>query len=230
MMPLALFQIRNFSAGNAATLAIYGALSLGFFVLTIYLQQVGGMPAIAAGIALLPATVLLLLLSSRFGALAGKWGPRLFMSAGPAIAGMGFLLFLTLRQPMNYWWMVLPGILVFGLGLAITVAPLTSAILGSVERSRAGIGSAINNAVARVAGLVTIAFAGVIVGERLDTGGLHRIALVTALLLFTGEWCPPPGSGTRNAVRATERLPMPPGSSEASGRSEPPGRSEASGQ
>jgi len=175
MMPLVLFRVRNFSAGNVATLAIYGALSLGFFVLTIYLQQVGGMAAMTAGIALLPATVLLLLLSSRFGALAGKWGPRLFMSAGPAVAGVGFLLFLALR-----------GILVFGLGLAITVAPLTSAILGSVEPSRAGIGSAINNAVARVAGLVTIAFAGVIVGERLDTEGLHRIALVTALLLFTG--------------------------------------------
>ena len=186
MMPLVLFRVRNFSAGNVATLAIYGALSLGFFVLTIYLQQVGGMAAITAGIALLPATVLLLLLSSRFGALAGKWGPRLFMSAGPAVAGVGFLLFLALRQPLDYWWMVLPGILVFGLGLAITVAPLTSAILGSVEPSRAGIGSAINNAVARVAGLVTIAFAGVIVGERLDTDGLHRIALVTALLLFTG--------------------------------------------
>ncbi|MCZ2402476.1 MFS transporter [Paenarthrobacter sp. Z7-10] len=186
MMPLELFGVRNFSAGNVATLMIYGALSLGFFVLTIYLQQVAGLPATLAGIALLPATMALLALSSRFGALAGRRGPRLFMTVGPAVAGVGFLLLLSVGHPINYWLTVLPGILVFGLGLSITVAPLTSAILGSVAPARAGMGSAINNAVARIAGLVSIAFAGVVVGGTLDTAGLHRAAIVTAVLLFAG--------------------------------------------
>lgn len=201
MMPLALFRVRNFSVGNLATLVIYGAMSLGFFVLTIYLQQVAGLTAMITGIALLPSTVLLLVFSSRFGALAGKRGPRLFMAAGPAVAGVGFLLLVTVRQPVDYWLTVLPGILVFGMGLAATVAPLTSAILGSVQPSRAGIGSAINNAVARVAGLVTIAFAGVIVGQQLDTAALHRVVVVTGVLLLAG--------GLVSAVGI--RNPVPPG-------------------
>lgn len=199
LMPLELFRIRNFSAGNWATLAVYGAMSLGFFVLGLYLQQVGGMSATMAGVALLPATVLLLLLSSSFGRLSGRFGPRLFMAAGPAIGGLGFLLLLQMRPELDYWRQVLPGILVFGLGLAVTVAPLTSAILGSVSAARAGIGSAVNNAVARVAGLVTIAFAGVVTGSRLDLAGLHRAVLVTAVLLFVGAAIS--AAGIRNPAR-----------------------------
>lgn len=186
MMPLGLFTVRNFGMGNIATVAIYAALSLGGFLVTVFLQQVGGYPATLAGLALLPETIILMLLSSRFGALAGRYGPRLFMTIGPIVAGIGTLLMLTVNEDVNYWWQILPGVLVFGLGLAITVAPLTSAILGAIDEKQAGIGSAINNAIARVAGLIAIAALGIIVGYELDLGGFHRGLIATAALLILG--------------------------------------------
>ena len=186
MLPLRLFAIRNFGWGNIATLAIYAAFSLGFFLLGIYLQQVGGMTATTAGIALLPSTVILMLASSYFGGLAGTYGPRWFMTFGPVLCGIGFLLLLTVQETLNYWTQVLPGQIVFGVGLAVTVAPLTAAILGAVPPDQAGIGSAINNAVARIAGLICIAFAGIITGPVLTTAGLHQGAVVTAVLLMIG--------------------------------------------
>src|SRR5690554_3099178 len=148
MMPLSLFTVRNFGMGNLATVAVYAALSLGMFLVTVFLQQYGGYAATLAGLALLPQTIILMLLSPRFGALAGKYGPRLFMTTGPIIAGIGMLLMLTVNEEVNYWWQILPGVLALGLGLAITVAPLTAAILGSIDDRQAGIGSAINNAIA----------------------------------------------------------------------------------
>ncbi|WGM19050.1 MFS transporter [Paenarthrobacter sp. OM7] len=186
MLPLRLFAIRNFGWGNLATLAIYGGISLGFFVLGIYLQQVGGMAATMAGIALLPGTVILMLCASYFGGLAGKYGPRWFMTVGPLLCGVGFLMSLSVQEPLNYWTQVLPGQIVFGVGLATLVAPLTAAILGAVPPEEAGIGSAVNNAVARIAGLITIAFAGLIVGPIFSRDGLYNALLVTAALFLTG--------------------------------------------
>lgn len=186
MLPLQLFGIRNFAWGNVATLAIYGGISLGFFVLGIYLQQVGGMGATVAGIALLPSTVILMLLASYSGGLAGKYGPRWFMTVGPLLCGTGFLMSLVVDEPLNYWTQVLPGQIVFGIGLATLVAPLTAAILGAVPPEEAGIGSAVNNAVARIAGLIAIAFAGVIVGSVFSGAGLRNALLVTAALFFLG--------------------------------------------
>ena len=172
--------------GNLATTFIYGALALSEFLITLFLQQVGGFRATLAGLSLLPTTILMLLLSSTFGGLAGKFGPRLFMAVGPCVAGAGFLLMLRVGTPLDFWTQMLPGVLVFGLGLTATVAPLTAAVLGSVHKAQAGIGSAINNAIARVAGLVAIAFAGLIVGPRLDVAGFHRAMLVSAVLLVLG--------------------------------------------
>lgn len=186
MMPLNLFRVRNFAAGNVATLFIYGALGMSGFIVVVFLQQTGGWPATLAGIAVLPVTVILMLLSSVFGGLSGRFGPRLFMSVGPIIAGSGHLLMLSVTADVNYWWQLLPGILLFGLGLSITVAPLTSAILGSISEKQSGIGSAINNAVARVAGLVAVAMLGIIVVERLDVDGVHRGLIVCAALLIVG--------------------------------------------
>ncbi|WP_284975311.1 MFS transporter [Arthrobacter sp. efr-133-TYG-104] len=186
MLPLRLFAIRNFGWGNLATLAIYGAISLGFFVLGIYLQQVGGLKATVAGIALLPGTVILMLTASYFGGLAGKYGPRWFMTAGPVLCGIGFLLCLSVQEPLNYWTQVLPGQIVFGVGLATLVAPLTAAILGAVPPEEAGISSAVNNAVARIAGLICIAFAGLIVGPVFTRQGLLNALVVTAVLFFVG--------------------------------------------
>ena len=108
------------------------------------------------------------------------------MTFGPVLCGIGFLLLLTVQETLNYWTQVLPGQIVFGVGLAVTVAPLTAAILGAVPPDQAGIGSAINNAVARIAGLICIAFAGIITGPVLTTAGLHQGAVVTAVLLMIG--------------------------------------------
>lgn len=186
MLPLGLFHVRNFSVGNVATLFIYAALALQGFLLVIFLQQVAGYSATFAGIASIPITIIMFFLSSRFGALAGRYGPRLFMAAGPIVAGFGTLLMLMTRVPTNYWSELLPGIIIFGLGLSITVAPLTSAILGSISSSEAGIGSAVNNAVARIAGLLSIAMIGLFVGNSITLQGFHDGLIICSTLLIAG--------------------------------------------
>lgn len=186
MMPLSLFRVRNFAVGNLTTFLVYGALGMSGFILVVFLQQTGGWPATLAGMAALPVTIILTLLSSTFGGLAGRFGPRLFMAVGPMLAGIGHLLMLSVTKDVQYWWQLLPGILLFGLGLSITVAPLTSAILGSISEKQAGIGSAVNNAVARVAGLIAVAALGIIVGSKLDLVGMHQGLMVCAALLIAG--------------------------------------------
>jgi len=186
MMPLGLFRVRNFAVGNAATVVIYGALSLGTFVLAVYLQESAGYSATLAGAALLPVTVISVALSPLFGSLAGRIGPRPFMAVGPIVGGVGFLLLLRMDGSANYLMTVFPGVVVFGLGLTITVAPLTAAVLGSISARQAGIGSAVNNAIARIAGLLAIAMLGVIVGSELDLAGFQRGVVVTAVLLILG--------------------------------------------
>jgi MFS family permease len=186
MLPLVLFRARNFAWGNVATLFIYASFSLGPFAMTIFLQEFGGFSATLAGLATLPPTVILVLAGSWFGGLSTRFGPRIFMALGPIVAAIGYLLTLTVRSDLNYWTQFLPGVLLIGLGMAMTVAPLTSAILGAVDPSRAGIGSAVNNAVARIAGLVAIASIGVIIGTQLDVGGYQRAAFATAAFLAVG--------------------------------------------
>ncbi|OUE16127.1 Antiseptic resistance protein [Clavibacter michiganensis subsp. michiganensis] len=202
MLPLSLFRERDFLVGNIATIGIYGALSLGGFVIAVFLQQTGGLSATAAGFALVPTTVIMLLLSTRFGALAGRIGPRLLMGAGPIVAGGGYLLMLRVAEPVDYWGQLLPGILVFGLGLSMTVAPLTATILEAVPPAQAGIASAVNNAVSRVAGLVAIAAIGLVAGPDLDVAAFHRVVLVTAALLIAGGLVSLVGIRSRRAVAA----------------------------
>jgi EmrB/QacA subfamily drug resistance transporter len=186
MVPLGVFRIRNFGFGNLATLFIYGALGFGGFVLSVFVQEVGKYPATLAGLVSLPTGVLLIALSPRIGALASRYGARTFMTLGPLVLAIGYLYLLLVTAEVNYWTQLFPAVVLMGLGIAITVAPLTSATLGAVEQARAGIGSAINNAVARIAGLVTVACTGLIVGARLDLAGFHRAAVVAAALLAIG--------------------------------------------
>ncbi|WP_432560353.1 MFS transporter [Granulicoccus sp. GXG6511] len=186
IMPISLFRARNFSWGNVATVFVYAALYLSGFLIVVYLQQSAGFGATAAGLALIPSSIAMILLSSTIGKLAGRFGPRPFMTAGPLLMGAGFLLMLMITDPLNYWTQLLPGAVAFGLGLAITVAPLTSAILGAVDTARSGIASAVNNAVSRIAGLVAVALVGLIVGARLDLAGLHRGLVVCAALSIIG--------------------------------------------
>ncbi len=176
MLRLALFKSRNFAVGNVETLSLYGGLSAFFFFLVLYLQQVAGYSPLESGLALLPESVVMFALSSRFGALADRFGPRLFMGAGPLIAGAGLLLLLTVGVHVDYVTEVLPGVLLFSLGLSITVAPLTAAILAGVEQSQAGIGSAVNNAVARVAGLIATVAVGAAVAAQFSSSLDHNLA------------------------------------------------------
>jgi EmrB/QacA subfamily drug resistance transporter len=186
LMPLSLLTVRNFAWGNLATLFIYAALSLNGFVIGVYLQQGPGLSATAAGLASFPITILMILLSSRAGAWAGRLGPRLFMTVGPLLMAVGGALLLTVGVEFDYWWQVLPAMIVLGVGLSLTVAPLTSAILGAIDENRSGIASAVNNAVSRVAGLLVVALLSTIVGGALDLNGFHSAALVTAGLFALG--------------------------------------------
>jgi EmrB/QacA subfamily drug resistance transporter len=186
LMPLGLFAVRNFAVGNISTALVYGALSIGGFIIAVFLQQVAGYPATLAALATLPLGILNIALSSWLGTLAARVGSRWFMGFGPILAGLGFLLMLMSKTQVDYWTQLLPGVLLFGLGVAATVAPLTSTILGSISEQQAGIGSAINNAVSRVAGLVGVAFLGLVIGAHLDLAGFHRTLLLTAVLLILG--------------------------------------------
>ncbi len=205
MLPMRLFGARNFAWGNAATAAIYGALGFGGFIVTLFLQQVAHYSATAAGLASLPVTLIMFGLSSRFGALSGRYGPRLFMTVGPLVIACGYLLLLTTDSSAFYWTQVLPGMIVFGLGLTITVAPLTAAVLGSAPPADAGIASAVNNAVARVAGLVVVALAGVIVGGTLGVDSFHTALVVTAALFALGGLLSL--VGIRNGTRVPAAVP-----------------------
>jgi EmrB/QacA subfamily drug resistance transporter len=168
MLPLGLFRSRNFAVGNLATLAIYGGLGAATFFVTIYLQQVAGYSPIAAGLALLPITILMWLLSSRFGALSDRIGPRLLMGLGPIVAGVGLVWMGRLGSDVDYLLDLLPGVLVFGVGLSATVAPLTNTVLGAVPQHNAGVASGVNNQIARVAALLAIAAVGAVVAARFD--------------------------------------------------------------
>src|ERR1022692_3730420 len=147
-VPLALFRGRNFSVGNVQTLAMYGGLQAGF--------------------ALTPTTIVMFALSKRFGKLADRFGPRLFMGIGPLVAAVGLALMLRLGASVNYLTELLPALLVFSVGLAATVAPLTATVLSDADEGNAGIASGINNATARIAGLLSIAAVGAVVSAQFD--------------------------------------------------------------
>ncbi len=176
MLALDLFRRRNFVAGNVQTVALYGGLSVVFFFLVLYLQQVAGYSPLQSGLALLPESLVMFSLSARFGALADRFGPRLFMAAGPLIAGTGLLLLLTVGVQVDYATEVLPAILLFSVGLSMTVAPLTAAVLAGVDENEAGIASGVNNAVARVAGLIGTVAVGTLVAAQFSSSIDHELA------------------------------------------------------
>ncbi len=196
MLKIELFARRNFAVGNLETLTMYAGLAILFFFLVIYLQQVAGYTALRSGLTTLPVTVVMFVLSRRFGALADRFGPRLFMGVGPLVAAGGILLLLRTGMHTSYPRDLLPALLLFALGLSATVAPLTAAVLADADETDAGIASAINNAVARVAGLVGVSVVGVVVASRLtgDTFGangesvraFHEAVVICAVLVAAG--------------------------------------------
>ena len=196
MLQLGLFARRNFAVGNLETLTIYAGLAILFFFLTIFLQQSAGYSALESGLTVLPVTLVMFALSRRFGALADRFGPRLFMSAGPLVASIGILLLLRTGLDTTYLTDLLPGLLVFALGLSLTVAPLTATVLADADESDAGIASATNNAVARVAGLIGVSVVGAVVASTLadDTfaantesvHAFHEAIVICAVLVAVG--------------------------------------------
>ncbi|MET7399400.1 MFS transporter [Dactylosporangium sp. NPDC005572] len=213
MLPLSLFTSTQFTATNVVTFIVYGALGGALFLLPIQLQNVSGYSPLEAGVSLLPVTVLMLLLSARSGALAARIGPRLQMAAGPIIAGLGMALFARIGPHGDYVTEVLPAVLVLGLGLAATVAPLTATVLAAAPSSHAGMASAVNNDVARAAGLIAVAVlpmaAGITSQAYLDpprlSAGFHTAVLICAAL------CVAAGLLAAVTVRNPKRLAPAPG-------------------
>jgi MFS family permease len=184
-----MFASAEFSAANVVTFVVYGALGGALFLLPIQLEQVSGYTAIEAGISLLPVTFVMLLLSARSGALAARIGPRLQMSVGPVVIGIGLVLFARIGPSANYLSEVFPAVLVFGLGLAINVAPLTATVLAAAPAENAGMASAVNNDVSRAAGLIAVAVlpaaAGLTGSAYLDPG-LFSAGFRTAVFISAG--------------------------------------------
>jgi EmrB/QacA subfamily drug resistance transporter len=195
MLPLRLFRRRNFAAGNIETFAMYAGLAILFFFLVLFLQQIGGYTPLQSGLATLPVTAMMFVLARRFGALADRYGPRLFMGAGPLAAAAGLLLFQRVGLRADYLSEVLPALLVFALGLSMTVAPLTAAVLAGAEHD-AGIASGVNNAVARVAGLLGTAAVGAAISSSFSASLRSHLSGVAL------------GARAQAAVRAAERLPL----------------------
>jgi len=169
MLPLGLFSRRNFAIGNVETFCMYAGLGLLFFFLILFLQQVAGFSAVEAGTATIPVTLVMFALSQRFGALADRRGPRLFMGGGPLVAALGLLLFTRLDSDVDFLTDLLPALLIFSVGLSMTVAPLTATVLADADEHNAGIASGVNNAIARVAGLIAIAAVGALVAAQFSS-------------------------------------------------------------
>jgi EmrB/QacA subfamily drug resistance transporter len=176
LLPPPLFRRLQFTAANAVTFVVYFALGGALFLLPVVLQQVSGYSPMFAGTALLPVTAIMLLLSPRSGALAARIGPRLQMSVGPLVIAAGLLLLLRISPGGDYLTEVLPAMLVFGFGLAINVAPLTATAMNAAPAEHAGVASAVNNDVARAAGLLAVAILPVVSGITGETY-LHPVAL-----------------------------------------------------
>ncbi len=194
MVPLGIFASTRFTGANVVTLVVYAALSGVFFALSLQLQLVSTFSPVVAGAALLPVTVLMLVGSARAGALAQRFGPRPFMTVGPLVCAASMLMLRRVGAGASYWVDVLPAVAVFGVGLTITVAPLTTAVLTSAPRRHAGMASGVNNAVARTAGLLAVAVLPLAAGigerayrdpARLDSG-FDRAMIGSAALLALG--------------------------------------------
>lgn len=204
MLPMEIFRARNFSVGNVATFFVYAGLSLGTFALAVFLQQSAGYSATMTGLAMVPSSLVLIGLSAYIGRLSGRVGARLLMGAGPVIASGGFALMLAITDDADYFTQVLPAVLAFGLGMAVTVAPLTATILGAVEPAHAGIASATNNAVSRIAGLIAVALAASLGGSvDIDLESFHRLVTASAIAMLIG------GVISAVGIRDTNRVESP---------------------
>src|SRR5581483_10245163 len=189
MLPLRLFRRRNFTFANVETLAVYAALSTLTFFLVLFLQQLAGYSALESGLATVPITAVMFVLSPRVGRLSMRTGPRLFMGTGPLVCAAALVWMRPLAPDFDYWTELLPPLVVFAVGLSLIVAPLTSTVLADAGERDAGIASGVNNAVARVAGLLGIAVVGAAIAgsaNQLDLAGYRTAMGITAGLIAAG--------------------------------------------
>ncbi|HEY6276255.1 MAG TPA: MFS transporter, partial [Streptosporangiaceae bacterium] len=213
MLPLTVFAERQFAATNAVTFIVYAALTGATFLLPVVLQVVSGYSPLGSGLALLPLTIIMLALSARSGQLATRIGPRLQMSAGPVVVGAGLAMLTLTTSGSSYVVYVLPAVVVFGLGLAITVAPLTATAMDSAPAELSGIASAVNNDVARFGGLLAVAALPALAGIT-GTAYLHKDALAAGFrtaALISGAACAAGGLLAAFTITNPERAPRPDG-------------------
>ena len=213
MLPLSIFRERQFAAASAVTFIVYGALTGATFLLPLVLQIVSGYSPLASGLALVPLTVIMLALSARSGQLAANIGPRLQLSVGPVIAGAGLAMLTFSTSGSSYVADVLPAVVIFGVGMAITVAPLTATAMGSAPAQHAGIASAVNNDLARFGGLLAVAILPALAGIT-GQAYLHPDALAAGFritVLISGALCAAGGllaavtiSNPRKSPQSTE--------------------------
>jgi EmrB/QacA subfamily drug resistance transporter len=213
MLPLSLFTERQFAATNAVTFIVYAALTGATFLLPVVLQVVSGYSPLASGLAFVPLTVIMLTLSARSGQLAARIGPRLQMSVGPVVVGIGLAMLTMVTSGTSYVLYVLPAVIVFGLGLAITVAPLTATAMSSAPAEHSGIASAVNNDVARFGGLLAVAVLPALAGIT-GTAYLHPEALAAGFrtaALISGAMCVAGGLLAAFTITNPARVPRPAG-------------------
>ncbi|BBZ46693.1 MFS transporter [Mycobacterium parmense] len=186
MVPLRMFTVRNFAGANLVTAFVYGGVALGSLATALYLQEVVGYPAIVAGLITLPSPVMSLLFARRVGRAATRLGPKAFLVAGPVVAGLGVLLIRPSAQRFNILTDLLPGRIVLGIGLVVTITPLTALNLSAAEPEHSGIAAAIQNAVGRTSSLAAVGCAGVIAAGTLSDAGFARLLQATAVLFLLG--------------------------------------------
>lgn len=217
MLELDLFRRRNFSVGNFETLLMYAGLAILFFFLVLFLQQVAGYSPVEAGLVTVPTTIVMFALSRYAGRLSDRRGPRFFMGAGPLIAAAGLLLLLRVDASPDFLTELLPALLVFSVGLSLTVAPLTATVLADADERNAGVASGINNAIARLGGLLGVAALGAVVsaqfagtvdskleGHRLDSRALAAVEAAKERTLAKAEVRGLPPAEGRLISEATE--------------------------
>jgi hypothetical protein len=186
MLPLRLFTNRNFAGANLATAFVYGALMLGSLSTALYIQEVAGYSAVVAGLITLPTPILSLLFARRVGRMAARIGPKVFLIAGPVLAGFGLLLIRPAAHGFNIVTDLLPGRIVLATGLVLTITPLTALNLSAVESVHSGIAAAIQNVVGRTSALIAVACVGLIAAGTLTDASFARLLQVGAVLFFIG--------------------------------------------
>jgi EmrB/QacA subfamily drug resistance transporter len=186
MVPLRMFTNRNFAGANLATAFVYGGLTLGSLAIALYTQEVAGYSATVAGLATLPSPVMSFLFARRVGRMAARIGPKVFLMAGPVLAGIGLLLIRPAAHGFNIVTDLLPGMTVLATGLVLTITPLTALNLSAVESVHSGIAAAIQNAVGRLSALIAVACVGLIAAGTLTDASFPRLLQVGTVLFFIG--------------------------------------------